>query len=117
MAYDEALAERITAVFFDEPEMTSKKMFGGIAFMVDGHMTVGIVGDDLMVRLSPDAAEQALKRKHVRPMDFSGRPMKGYVYVAPAGVRGQALDTWVRQARDFVATLPRKVPKAPRVAE
>lgn len=53
MAYDEALAERITAVFFDEPEMTSKKMFGGIAFMVDGHMAVGVVGEDLMVRLGP----------------------------------------------------------------
>lgn len=117
MAYDEALAERITAVFFDEPEMTSKKMFGGIAFMVDGHMAVGVVGDDLMVRLSPEAAEQALKRKHVRQMDFTGRPMKGYVYVAAAGLRGKALETWVRKARDFVSTLPRKVPKRPRAPE
>ncbi|HRC07062.1 MAG TPA: TfoX/Sxy family protein [Miltoncostaeales bacterium] len=117
MAYDEALAERIAAVFFDEPEMTSKKMFGGIAFMVDGHMAVGVVGDDLLVRLSPDEAEQALKRKHVRQMDFTGRPMKGYVYVAAAGLRGKALEMWVRTARDFVATLPRKVPKRPRASE
>ena len=114
MAYDEALAERITAVFFDEPEMTSRTMLGGIAFMVDGHMAVGVVGDDLMVRLSPEEAEQALKRKHVRPMDFTGRPMKGYVYVGAAGLRGKALDRWVQQARAFVTTLPRKVLKAPR---
>jgi TfoX/Sxy family transcriptional regulator of competence genes len=84
-------------------------MFGGLAFLSGGHMACGIVGDDLMLRLGEDAAEKALGRPHVRPMDFTGRPMRAMVYVAPDGfATDDALVSWVRQALDFVATLPAK---------
>jgi hypothetical protein len=109
MAYDERLAERIRGVLADRPDLDERKMFGGIAFMLDGHMAVGIVGEDLMVRLGPDAAAAALSRANVRPMDFTGRPMKGMVYVAPAGIRTACdLRRWIDAAAAFVATLPPK---------
>ena len=81
-------------------------MFGGLAFMLDGNMCCGIVGDRLMLRLGADLAEQALERANVHPMDFTGRPMTGMVYVAPEGLRGKALRPWVEQAADFARTLP-----------
>lgn len=109
MAYDEGLAERIRSLLEDHPRVTEKKMFGGVAFLLDGLMFVGIVKNDLMVRVGPDQHEAALKQPHVRPMDFSGRPMAGYVYVAPAGITEEdELDRWVRLAAKHVATLPKK---------
>ena len=106
MAYDENLAERVRAVLLGDPGLSERKMFGGLAFMLDGHMCCGIVGNELMLRLGADAAEQALEREHVRPMDFTGRPMTGMVYVAPDALRGKALRHWVGQAIAFVRTLP-----------
>ena len=109
MAYSEDLASRIREILAEAGDLEERKMFGGIAFMVGGHMCVGVIGDDLMARVGPDAHEQALEKPHVRPMDFSGRPMKGYVYVAPAGLGIEAkLRKWIQLARDFVATLPPK---------
>lgn len=110
MAYDEQLAERIRDVLVGDG-VSERKMFGGIAFMVDGHMVCGIVGDDLMLRLGDEAADAALDRPHVRPMDFTGRPMSTMVYVEPAGVGGVALARWVEQALAFTRTLPPKRPK------
>ncbi len=113
MAYDEGLAERIRAVLEDEHGITEKRMFGGIAFLLHGHMFVGIVKNELMVRVGPERHEECLKQAYVRPMDFTGKPMVGYVYVAPAGVEeDRVLDKWVRLAAGFVATLPAKK-KAP----
>ena len=86
-------------------------MFGGLAFMLDGNMCCGIVGDRLMLRLGADLAAQALRRPHVQPMDFTGRPMTGMVYVAPEGLRGKALRPWVEQAAGFARTLPPKTPR------
>lgn len=114
MAYDEKLAERIRDVLADEPDMTERKMFGGIAFMVRDHMCCGILGQDLMLRLGEDGADKALTRPHVREMDFGPRPSSTMVFVAPAGLKGQALGRWVGLARDFVATLPPKKPKTPK---
>src|SRR5712672_1379605 len=74
MAYDQNLAERVRAILASEPSLSERKMFGGIAFMIEGHMCCGIVGHDLMLRLGPDGCDAALKRPHVRPMDFTGRP-------------------------------------------
>ena len=112
MAYDEGLAERIRSALQDEIAFTEKKMFGGIAFLLDGKMFVGIVKNDLMVRVGPDRYAASLKRAHVRPMDFTGRPMEGYVYVAPRGVsEDDELERWVRLAAAFVATLPAKKAK------
>ena len=108
MAYDEGLAERLREIF-PSPGIAEKKMFGGIAFMTRGYMFVGIVGDILMARVGPDYYEQALARPHVRVMDFTGKPMKGYVFVDPAGFESdEDLAEWAERGYRFVQTLPPK---------
>lgn len=112
MAFDEGLAERIRSVLEDERGVTEKKMFGGIAFLLDGKMFVGIANHDLMVRVGSERYRESLKQPHVRPMDFTGKPMAGYVFVAPAGVSEEVeLERWVRLGATFVATLPEKKAK------
>jgi TfoX/Sxy family transcriptional regulator of competence genes len=102
MAYDDVLAERIRRVVADvDGEVTERKMFGGLAFLVNGSMFVGVVGHTLMVRLGEAGADAALRRAHVREMDFTGRPMKTMVYVEPPGFSGDALDGWVDAAASF----------------
>ena len=113
MAYDETLAERIRGVL-PVGDMREQKMFGGLAFMLDGHMLCGVVGDTLMLRLGPEGADRAQQRPHVRPMDFTGRTMKAMVYVDPPGLRGASLRRWVADAAAFVATLPVKTASASR---
>ncbi len=108
MAYDDALADRVRDVLAHELGLTERKMFGGLAFMLDGHMCCGVVGSDLMLRLGPDGADDALERPHVRPMDFTGRPMASMVFVEPAGLEGTSLRGWVEAATAFVHTLPPK---------
>ena len=111
MPYDEALADRVRAVLAPREELSERKMFGGIAFMLAGNMAVGIVGDDLMVRLGREDAERALAEPHVRPMDFTGRPAKTTVYVDPAGTASEDdLAGWVEAGADFAASLPAKGP-------
>jgi TfoX/Sxy family transcriptional regulator of competence genes len=116
MAYDETLADRIREVLADTADVTEQKMFGGLAFMVHGHMVCGVVGDDLMLRLGPDVAGTALARPHVRPMDFTGRTMKSMVYVEPAGTDGEALEDWLRAAVTHADQLPPKTKKPRRPA-
>ncbi|MFQ5458667.1 MAG: TfoX/Sxy family protein, partial [Myxococcota bacterium] len=87
MAYNEALAERVRGALARRRHISEKKMFGGIAFLVRGNMACGVVGRKLMVRVGPDAYEKALAHKDARKMDFTGRPMKGFLYVMPAGVK------------------------------
>lgn len=109
MAYDEALAERIRSVLAGRQDVTEQKMFGGIVFMIGGRMAVGVVHDDLMVRVGRDAHDDAVAHPHVRPMDFTGRPTQGFVYVAPAGVAGDPeLQRWVEAGASFAASLPSK---------
>ena len=109
MPYDETLAERVRALFQSEPGCTERKLFGGICFMVGGNMAVGITGIDLMVRPGPDDFEDALELPHARPMDFTGRPMKGFVYVEPAGLTTKAaLAEWVERGVRFARSLPAK---------
>ena len=109
MAYDEMLADRIrAAVTALDGDVTERKMFGGLAFMLNGHMFVGVVGQDLMLRLGEPAASHALSRPHVREMDFTGRPMKGMVFVEPNGLNGPALGQWITEAAAFVRSLPAK---------
>ena len=102
MAYDEKLADRVRAELEDQApdqEIVEKKMFGGLCFMVSGAMTVGVTGTDLMVRVGPDAHADALGRPHARPMDFTGRPMKGFVFVDAAGTKTRRqLAPWVARA-------------------
>lgn len=112
MAYDEELAARIRNRLDDPLGVSEKKMFGGVAFMVYGNMSVGIVGRVLMVRLGQAEYEKALKEPFVRPMDFTGKPLKGFVYVDPEGIEtDKQLDGWLDRAQAFVSTLPPKEEK------
>jgi len=110
VAYDEDLAGRIRAVLPYGAAITERQMFGGLAFMLGGHMFCGVVKDALMVRLGPDGADRALGQPHVRPMDFTGRPMKGMVFVEPAGLHGTALRHWIDAAAGYARSLPPKHP-------
>jgi TfoX/Sxy family transcriptional regulator of competence genes len=107
MAYDEALAERIRTELLGRDDVEERKMFGGIAFMVAGRMACGVIRDDLMVKVGADGHDAALARPHTRPMDFTGRPMRGMVYVAPAGTAADGdLRAWVQQAVDVAVASP-----------
>lgn len=109
MPYDEGLAERIRAIVEDDPRITEKKMFGGLTFLVDGKMSVGINRDELMVRVGSEAFEEALSRPHARAMDFTGRPMRGFVQVGAEGFEeDEALSGWVELAIAYAETQPGK---------
>ena len=96
MAYDEPLANRIRQVFDTRNDITERKMFGGLAFLYRGRMCCGIVGSDLMVRVPDDEFDAVMRGRHVRPMDFTGKPLRGFVYISPPGFRtAAALRTWV----------------------
>jgi hypothetical protein len=110
VAYDEDLADRVRSVLPAAEAIAERQMFGGLAFMLGGHMFCGVVKDTLMVRLGPDRAELALREPYVRPMDFTGRPMKGMIFVEPGGLAGSALGRWVDAAADYVRGLPPKKP-------
>lgn len=109
MAYDEALAARIRAIIGDEPGFREQTMFFGVGFMVHGNMAAGVIGSDLMVRVGTDAYDAALAQPHVRPMDITGRPMRGFVIVATDGIATRArLRTWLARGLGFASTLPPK---------
>ena len=109
MSYDEGLAERLRQSLQSRRDISERKMFGGLAFMARGHMFIGIQGDVLMARIGPEAYEEALSSAHVRVMDFTGKPMKGYVYVDPPGTESDAdLSDWVRRCLHFAQSLPPK---------
>ena len=109
MAYDEKLAERIRLLLLKRRDVSERKMFGGIAFLAEGHMFSGVVGSELMVRVGADGYAAALARPHVREMDFTGRPLRGMVYVEPAGIRtARQLEAWLTRGLDFVRGLPAK---------
>ena len=100
MAYDEALAQRVREILCRTDAVTERHMFGGIAFMLRGHMLVGVLDRSLMARVGPQNHERALAKAGVREMDFTGRPMRGYVYVEGPGLevrrRSEALGGDVR---------------------
>ncbi len=112
MSYDEGLAERLREALQFQRGISEKKMFGGLAFMSRGYMFVGITGGILMARIGPEYYEQALSRPHVRVMDFTGKPMKGYVFVDPPGFESDSeLSDWVQRCYRFTQSLPPKKPK------
>lgn len=109
MAYDVALAERIDRLLQGRPRVIQKRMFGGICFLVDGKMCCGIVGNKLVVRVGPAQYASALTRAHTQPMDFTGRPLRGFLYVRPGGLRRRsALKAWIDLALRYVESLPAK---------
>ena len=106
MAYDDKLAGRIRAVLSKSGEFDERKMFGGIAFMVDGHMCAGLIGDTLMLRVGTEAYEASLRKPHTRKMDFTGKPLKGFIYVDPPALRTAAgLASWLDRGLTFVQDL------------
>ncbi len=112
MAYNQALAEKIRRVVATQKGMSEKAMFGGIAFLEKGKMVVGVQGDSLMARIGPEAYEDVLQTPHVKPMIFTGKPMRGFIYVSQKGWSNDStLKKWVSMSREYVATLPLKKKK------
>lgn len=109
MPYDDGLAHRVRESLADEPGLEERELFGGLGFLVEGNMVCGIVGDSLVARVGPDDYEAALEEPHARPFDFTGREMRGWVYVEPAGLaEDEALADWLDRCLAFVGTLPPK---------
>ena len=109
MPYDEGLAERVRELLDERPDLTERKMFGGIGFMLGGNMCCGVLGDELVVRLGAEDGEVALAEPHARPFDFTGRPMRGFVLVGPGATEtDDGLDAWVSRAEAFASSLPPK---------
>jgi hypothetical protein len=107
MPYDDRLAQRIRTALQGRRLVTEKKMFGGIAFLLKGLKFAGISGSSLMARVGKDNHADSMARKHVREMDFTGKPMQGYVFVDAPGTRTEAqLRFWLERCERFVATLP-----------
>jgi TfoX/Sxy family transcriptional regulator of competence genes len=109
MPYDEQLARRVRDVLRQRQSVAERKMFGGVAFLVGGHMCCGVNGELLVLRLGPEGAEEALGRPHTRPMDFTGKAIKSMIYVEADGVASDIqLRSWVERALDHVRSLPPK---------
>lgn len=109
MAYDEKLAARVRRLLSRQPELSERKMFGGICFLLRGHMCCGVLGDQLIVRVEREHYEAALKRPHTRVMDITGRPMRGFVVILPKGyATGKALGAWLAVGTRCAHSLPAK---------
>ena len=109
MPYSESLAERIRPTLGRHKGIEEKKMFGGVGFLLNGNMLVGVWQASLIARIGPDQYAAALKKPHVREFDITGRPMKGWIMVEPDGIeQDRQLKDWIEQATNFVETLPAK---------
>lgn len=109
MAYDEAVAVRLRKVLSRRKGVSERKMFGGLAFLMNGHMCCGVIDNNVVLRLGKDGADDALRERHTREMDFTGTPMASMVYLRPAGYKNEDdLRAWVKRAIDFTRTLPPK---------
>ena len=109
MAFDERLAERVRKVLRTQRSLEEKRMFGGLTFMVNGHLCCGVLKKDLVLRLGPEDYAKAVAHPNARPMDFTGRSLRGLLYVSQTGVRtSRQLEVWVRKSVEFVLTLPEK---------
>jgi TfoX/Sxy family transcriptional regulator of competence genes len=108
MAYDEHLAARVRALLAECADVSERKMFGGLTFMVGGNMCCGVNKDELIVRLDPEREQEALSRPHARAMDFTGRHIPGFITIRPEGLDDDQLGEWVREAVARAALLPPK---------
>ena len=109
MAYDEGLAQRIRDLLHDHQNVEEKKMFGGLCFMISGHMAFGIIKNELMARVGPEQYEISLSKAHAKEMDFTGKASKGMVYVASEGLtKDQDLKSWMETCLTFISSLPPK---------
>jgi len=106
---DEVLAERIRPLLAGLPGLVEKRMFGGLGYIIQGNMACGVHGGELIVRVGPARHAEALARPHARPFDMTGRPMQGWVSVAPPGFAADAdLSQWVQWGVDYALSLPSK---------
>ena len=109
MAYDEGLAQRVPEAMAELPGYEEKRMFGGVAFMLQGNMAVGVQGEDLIVRIGRERYEGTLEDPHAKPFDMAGRPMTGWVVVIAEGYEAdEALARWVEQGVAYASSLPAK---------
>jgi TfoX/Sxy family transcriptional regulator of competence genes len=109
VAYDEHLAQRVREILRESKGVTGKKMFGGLCFLLNGNMMGGVLKENLIVKFDKADHEKVITQKHVRPFDFSGRPMAGIVYVGPGGLKTKKdLAKWVEMAKAHAGSLPRK---------
>lgn len=107
MAYNKVLADRIRKILAKKPGISEKAMFGGLSFLLSGRMFCGVLKDNLVLRVNPDESETLFNNPHVRPMDFTGRPMKGFIYVGAGGYESdKSLEKWVKASLDYVSLLP-----------
>jgi TfoX/Sxy family transcriptional regulator of competence genes len=107
MAYSEDLVKKVRYLLKESDGLTEKQMFGGLAFMLNGNMACGVVGEELMVRVGPENYQDALGERYTRPMDYTGRPLKGMVYVEEDAIEAD-LDGWVNKGAEFAGSLPPK---------
>jgi hypothetical protein len=118
MAFDQGLAQRIRDHLDERPDVSERKMFGGLAFMLGGNMCCGVVGEELMLRVGADAHDEALALPHAREMDFTGRPMRGMLYVGTQGIgEDDDLAGWLDRAVAFASSLPPKDPTGKRASK
>ena len=109
MAFDEGLAERVREVLAGKRGITEKKMFGGLCFLLNGYMVVGISKNELMIRYAHEQHDDVMAMRHVRPMDFTKKAMKGFAFVGPKAFDSQAdLEAWVERCLRYVSKLPKK---------
>ena len=109
MAFDEKLAGRVRKLLSGHDGLAEKRMFGGLAFLINGNMSVGVLGDDLIVRVAPDTTTVALREPGVRVFDMSGRPMKGWLLVGPSAIdKPASLAKWIRRGVEYASSLPVK---------
>jgi len=109
MSFDQGLAQRIRERLDEQAGLSEKQMFGGLAFLVNGNMAVGVVKGELMVRVGPEAHAAALREPHARPMDFTKRPMTGFVFVSEEGCEDdEELARWIERGVRCAAALPPK---------
>lgn len=109
MAFDEGVAQRVREVLEEYPNVAEKRMFGGLAFMLNGHMCIGVIGNELMVRVGPEQYAECLELPHARQMDFTGQPLTGFLFIDEKGIEADKdLLAWVKRATRFVASLPPK---------
>ena len=117
MAYDEGLAHRLRELLEEDPAATEKRMFGGLCFLHQGNMCCGIVRDELILRVGPDQYADCLAQPHAREMDFTGRAMKGMIYIGVDGFsEDEDLEAWVERGLSFARSLPSKAAVAKKQA-
>lgn len=109
MVYDENFAERVGNLLMTQRDFDEKKMFGGLTFMVNGHMSMGVMEKDFMLRIGKEKYQTALSKPNTREMDFTGKSMNGFIYISIDGLKDdKLLFEWIMMGLEYNSTLPSK---------